>query len=175
MDESTSPLKTAKPSRSEARGAKAQPTKPSKEAPGLREGTNSASRSKDGPATTKDEHNLSSQGSRGTGKTPTDYPQDKGRGRSRRLTGRTSSGERVKGKAVGQQQLPAGQAPESRASVSAGQSPSEGREAGTALVPSIPEKVLTAQTNSCKAASLKDKSLGVLSANIFFLTPCALT
>ncbi|KAG7257853.1 hypothetical protein CRUP_007426 [Coryphaenoides rupestris] len=61
----------------------------------------------------KEPHSGGSQGprsggaGRGTAAAVTsDGPQDKGRGRSRRLTGRTSSGDRGKGKPPGQQQQP---------------------------------------------------------------------
>ncbi|KAM4629544.1 terminal uridylyltransferase 4 [Polymixia lowei] len=160
MDESTSPTKTVKPSRNEARGAKALPNKPNKEPPAQREGTKSACRSKESLSTTKDDHNLGSQGSRGPGKTTTDIPQDKGRGRPRRLTGRTSSGERGKGKVAGPQQQLTGQAVDSRASLSVGRSPSGGRETSSAALPFTPEKGLPEQPKSTKATPVKEKSLG---------------
>uniref|UniRef100_UPI003AAA676E terminal uridylyltransferase 4 isoform X1 n=1 Tax=Centroberyx gerrardi TaxID=166262 RepID=UPI003AAA676E len=160
MDESTSPIKTVKPSRNEARGARALPTKPNKEAPAQREGIKSAGRNKESLTTTKDDHNIGSQGSRGPGKTSTDSPQDKGRGKPRRLTGRTSSGERGKGKVAGPQQQLAAQAPDSRASLSAGRSPSGSRETSSAAVPSTPEKGRTEQTKATKATVVKDKSHG---------------
>ncbi|KAM3875768.1 terminal uridylyltransferase 4 [Diretmus argenteus] len=167
MDESTSPIKTVKPSHSEARGAKALSTKPNKEAPAQRDGTKSAGCSKESLATTKDDHGTSSQGSRGPGKTSTDGPQDKGRGRPRRLTGRTSSGERSKGKVAGPQQQLAMQAPDARASPSAGSSPSRSRDAGSAVVPSAPERE---QTKSTKAAPMKEKTHGVKATALMSLS-----
>ncbi|CAL8255321.1 unnamed protein product [Merluccius merluccius] len=122
MDESTGASKTLKPSRAPATRAGARApmaTKPhnnnnngggggggNKEPQPQRDGTKSAGRSNNDPGkATREEHSAGGQGSRGgPGRGNPDSPQDKGRGRPRRLTGRTSSGDRGKGKAPGQQQ-----------------------------------------------------------------------
>lgn len=156
MDGSRSPVKSVK--QSQPRGAKALSNeKSNKEAPAQREGTKSA----------KDEHNVGSQGSRGPGKTSADT-SDKRRGRPSRLarlTGRTSSGERGKGKVAGpqqQQQQLAAQAPDCRASLSADSSPSANRETSSPVVPSTPEKGLAEQDKSSTVAPAKEKSHGGL-------------
>lgn len=148
MDQSTSPVKTVR--QSQLRGAKALPGERSrKEASVQKEGLKPGPRSKENFTAAKDEH-ISSQVSRGPGKTSTDTPQDKRRGRPprlTRLTGRTSSGERGKGRVASshQQQLVA-LAP-------ADSSPSAGRET------SSPERGLTEQKSS-GGAGAKERSHG---------------
>ncbi|KAM6962727.1 terminal uridylyltransferase 4 [Aplochiton taeniatus] len=159
MDESTSLSKSVKPTHSEARGAKALPSKVIKEATAQRESRNSANHSKERVKSAKDENNIVSQGSRGAGKIPSGSPQNIGKGKSRRLTGRTSSGERGKGKLADQQQL-AVQSPGRRGSLTSGWSPSGGRDPGTKVVPSRPEKGHIEQAKSSKATAVKDKFLG---------------
>ncbi|XP_031430304.1 terminal uridylyltransferase 4 isoform X3 [Clupea harengus] len=97
MEESRSPQKSVKPSRGEARGAKAPTSKTLKDTPLLRDPTKAPGRTKDNISRARDDHR-DSQGVHGTGRTAARSPQDQGRGKPRRLTGRTSSGERVKGK-----------------------------------------------------------------------------
>lgn len=167
MDKSISPVKSVK--QSQPRGAKALSNeKSNKETPAQREGTKSAPRRQENPPAAKDEHNIGSLGGRGAGKTFTDIPQDKRRGRPSRLTrltGRTSSGERGKGKAASsQQQHLVAQAPDSRASVSADSSPSASRETNSPAVPGTHEKGLTAQAKSSTVAPAKEKSHGVKAA-----------
>ncbi|XP_070688136.1 terminal uridylyltransferase 4 [Pempheris klunzingeri] len=164
MDESKSPVKAVK--QSQPRGGKAlSGEKSNKEAPVLRDVTKSAPRSKE--TLTKDEHNIGIQGGRGPGKTLTDIPQDKRRGRPSRLTrltGRTSSGERSKGKVLSSQQQLVAQAPDSRASLSADSSPSANRETKSPAVPGTPEKGLTEQAKSSAAGPAKEKSHGAKAA-----------
>ncbi|XP_028259272.1 terminal uridylyltransferase 4 [Parambassis ranga] len=147
MDQSTSPVKTVR--QSQLRGAKALPGERSlKEASVQKEGLKPGPRSKEKFTAAKDEHIISSQVSRGPGKTSTDTLQDKRRGRPprlTRLTGRTSSGERGKGRvASSQQQQLVAPAP-------ADSSPSAGRETGS------PERGLTEQRSS-GGAGAKEKS-----------------
>lgn len=149
MEESKSPLKSVKTSRNEARGVKAPSTKSLKEVPAQKEGTRSASRSKENVTVAKDGHKEA--GSHGLGKGPIDGPQDQGRGKPRRLTGRTSSGERGKGKAGGQQQ--AGQVPNSRALPAP--------DSGPTVVPKAPKEGPAKETKSSKAAHVKEKPIGV--------------
>lgn len=169
MDESRSPVKSVK--QSQPRGAKALSSeKSNKEAPAQREGTKSAPRSKENLTAAKDEHNISGQGGRGPGKTFTDIPQDKRRGRPSRLTrltGRTSSGERGKGKVASSQQQLVAQAPDSRASLSADSSPSANRETCSPAVPGTPEKGLKEQARSSTVAPAKEKSHGGFSRCFF--------
>ncbi|XP_040896194.1 terminal uridylyltransferase 4 [Toxotes jaculatrix] len=166
MDESISPVKSVK----HPRGAKALSSeKASKEAPTQREGTKSVPRSKENLTIAKDEHNIGSQGSRGQGKTSTDTPQDRRRGRPSRLTrltGRTSSGERGKGKVASSQQQLAAQTPDSRASLSTDSSPSASRETNSPVVPGTPEKGLAAQAKSSSVTPAKEKSHGVKAAGL---------
>ncbi|XP_044055274.1 terminal uridylyltransferase 4 isoform X2 [Siniperca chuatsi] len=166
MDESLSPVKSVK--QSQPRGAKALfSEKSNKEAPAQREGTKSAPRRQENLTAVKDEHNIGSQGSRGQGKTFTDIPQDKKRGRPSRLTrltGRTSSGERGKGKVASSQQQLVARAPDSRASLSADSSPSASRETSSPALLGTPEKGLTEQTKSSIVAPAKEKSHGVKAA-----------
>ncbi|KAL2089929.1 hypothetical protein ACEWY4_014617 [Coilia grayii] len=97
MEESKSPLKSVKPSRGEARGPKAAASKNLKDTPLLRDPTKGPGRTKDSIARARDDHR-DNQGTHITGRTAAGSPQDQGRGKPRRLTGRTSSGERGKGK-----------------------------------------------------------------------------
>lgn len=168
---------------SQPRGAKASPNeKSNREALAQREGAKSAgSRSKESPtattaaaaaaATTRDEHNVGVHGSRGPGKTSADAT-DKRRGRSSRLTrltGRTSSGERGKGKVAGphqpQQQLVA-HAADARSrleTLSADSSSSAHRETNSPVVPRTPERGLAEPDKGfTAAASAKEKSHGGL-------------
>lgn len=159
MDESKSPVKSGK--QSQPRGAKALSSeKSNKEIPVQREGTGSAPRRQENLNAAKDEHNI---GSRGPGKTFADIPQDKRRGRPSRLTrltGRTSSGERGKGKVASSQQQLVAQAPDSRVSLSADSSPSANRETSSPAVHGTPEKGLTEQAKSSILAPAKEKSHG---------------
>ncbi|XP_074524138.1 terminal uridylyltransferase 4 isoform X2 [Halichoeres trimaculatus] len=164
MDEPKSPLKSSK--QSQPRGAK-QGEKSNKEAPAQREGTKSAPRRQENLPAAKDEHNLGSQGSRGPGKTFTDTPLDKRRGRPSRLTrltGRTSSGERGKGKVASPQQPLMAQAVDSRASLSADSSPSANRETSPPAALGASEKGLAERARSSTAAPAKEKSQGAKTA-----------
>ncbi|XP_056131805.1 terminal uridylyltransferase 4 isoform X2 [Lampris incognitus] len=166
MDESSSPVKPAKPCRSESKGAKPLSNKPNKEASAQRESTKSASRSKENLTTGKDDHDVGTQGNRKPGKTTTDIPQDRGKGRPRRLTGRTNSGERCKGKVAGPQQHPVGQGSDLKVSLSAGRSPSDGSETTSVVLPGTPDKGLTEQTKSTKAISVKEKCIGAKTGSL---------
>ncbi|XP_016430343.1 terminal uridylyltransferase 4 isoform X3 [Sinocyclocheilus rhinocerous] len=86
MEDPKSPVKVVKPSRSS--GGKASSSKPQ------RESAKVPSRSKDAVPRVKEEI----QGGPSTGRTCTGSPQEPGKGKARRLTGRTNSGERGKGK-----------------------------------------------------------------------------
>lgn len=162
MDESRSPVKSVK--QSQPRGAKTSSSeKSNKEASVQREGNKSAPRSRENLAAAKDEHYISSQVNRGPGKTCADYPQDRRRGRPSRLTrltGRTSSGERGKGRLAGTQQQLVAQAPDSRASLSADSSPLTNRETSSPVVPATSVKGLAEQTRSSTGAQAKEKSHG---------------
>ncbi|XP_056234383.1 terminal uridylyltransferase 4 [Seriola aureovittata] len=166
MDESISPVKPVK--QSQPRGAKALSSeKSNKEASVQREGTKSAARSRENLTTAKDEHSLGYQGSRGQGKASADTPQDKRRGRPSRLTrltGRTSSGERGKGKVASSQQQLATRAPDFRSSVSADSSPSANRETNSPVVPGTPEKGLAELAKTSTVTPAKEKSYGLKAA-----------
>lgn len=97
MEESKSPLKSIKPSRGEIRGTKSTASKTLKDTPLLRDPTKGPSRIKDNISRARDDHR-DSQGTHSSGRMAAGSPQDQGRGKARRLTGRTSSGERGKGK-----------------------------------------------------------------------------
>ncbi|CAG5862954.1 unnamed protein product [Menidia menidia] len=155
MDDSVSPVKSVK--QSQSRGTKALSThKSNKETSMQREGTKSAAHSKE-----KDDHNSgSSQVSGAAGKTFTDSPLDKKRGRPTRLarlTGRTSSGERGKGRGASSQNPLAAQAPESRAAVSADSSSSANRESSPPVAPATPEKGLAGQSRSSTGGLAKER------------------
>lgn len=165
MEESKNPLKSVKHSRNEAKGAKASSSassRPLKEAPAQRVCPKPATacRSKENITTAREDHK--DQGSnRGTGRASTASPQDPGK--PRRLTGRTSSGERRKGMVGlgGQQQ--AGQGGDARAMVATGGSPAGGgRDTGAGTVATSSDDVLTAQTKTPKMGPLKEKSPGAL-------------
>ncbi|CAK6976408.1 terminal uridylyltransferase 4 isoform X3 [Scomber scombrus] len=184
MDGSRSPVKSVK--QSQPRGAKASPNeKSNREALAQREGAKSAgSRGKENPTATatttsaaaaaaaaRDEHNVGVHGSRGPGKTSADT-SDKRRGRSSRLTrltGRTSSGERGKGKVAGPQQQHLQQlvahAPDARSrleTLSTDSSSSAHREINSPVVPRTPERGLAELERSFTAAALaKEKSHGL--------------
>ncbi|XP_041646970.1 terminal uridylyltransferase 4 isoform X2 [Cheilinus undulatus] len=166
MDESKSPVKSGK--HSQPRGAKASSSeKSNSEAPAQREGTRSATRRQENVTAAKDEHNIGTQVGRGSGKTFSDTPQDKRRGRPSRLirlTGRTSSGERGKGKVASLQQQLVAQAVDSRASVSADSSPSANREISSPAALGTPEKALAEKAKSVTAVPAKEKSQGVKAA-----------
>lgn len=86
MEDPKSPVKVIKPSRSS--GGKPSSSKPQRESVKL------PSRSKDAIPRVKEEI----QGGPSTGRNRTGSPQEPGKGKARRLTGRTNSGERGKGK-----------------------------------------------------------------------------
>lgn len=159
MDKSKSPIKSGK--QFQPRGTKPLSNeKSNKEAPAQRESTKTATRRQENLTASKDEHTI---GSRGPGKTLTDIPQDRRRGRSSRLTrltGRTSSGERGKGKLASSHQQLVAQVPESRASLSADSSPSANRQPNFSAVPGTLEKSLTEQAKTSFVAPTKEKSHG---------------
>ncbi|XP_037325740.2 terminal uridylyltransferase 4 isoform X1 [Pungitius pungitius] len=161
MDESKSPVKSFK--QSQPRGPKALSSeKSNKEAPAQRDGTKSATRSTDNLNAAKDDHN--SRGSCEPSKTFADIPQDKRRGRPSRvtrLTGRTSSGERGKGKVASSQQKPVAQDPDTRVSISADGSSSANRETSSPVVPGTPERGPTELHCSPVVVQTKEKSYGV--------------
>ncbi|XP_064859289.1 terminal uridylyltransferase 4-like [Oncorhynchus nerka] len=123
MEESKSPLKSVKPSHNEAKGAKASSSassRPLKETPAQRECPKPATacRSKEHITAAREEHK--DQGSNcGTGRASTASPHDPGRGKPRRPTGRTNSGERGKVRLEGQRQ----QRGDARPSLVTGRSP----------------------------------------------------
>ncbi|XP_068445814.1 terminal uridylyltransferase 4 [Clinocottus analis] len=168
MDESKNPVKSVK--HSQPRGPKALSTdKSNKEAPAQTDGTKSATCSNENLTAAKDEHNIGGQGSRGPGKTFTEIPQDKRRGRPSRLTrltGRTSSGEREKGKVASSQQKLVAQDPDSRVSISADSSPSAHRETSSPVVSGTPEKGPTELQCSSSVVPAKEKSHGVKVASL---------
>uniref|UniRef100_A0A4W4EF55 CCHC-type domain-containing protein n=1 Tax=Electrophorus electricus TaxID=8005 RepID=A0A4W4EF55_ELEEL len=96
MEETRSPLKSAKQARSAAPNASSKSQKD----------TSSQRDAGKTPGRTKDRVSRA----RGDGQgVHTGSPQDQGRARSRRLTGRTSSGERDKGKSEGSERRPGGE------------------------------------------------------------------
>lgn len=165
MEESKKPLKSVKHSRNEAKGAKASSSassRPLKEAPAQRVCPKPATacRSKENITTAREDHK--DQGNNcgtGTGRASTASPQDPGRGKPRRLTGRTSSGERGKVRLEGLQQ----QRGDARPSLVTGRSPAGvgvDRDTGaTGMVATSSEEGLTLQT---KTSPLKEKSPGEL-------------
>ncbi|XP_056459733.1 terminal uridylyltransferase 4 isoform X1 [Gadus chalcogrammus] len=181
MDESTSGSKTVKPSRTPVRAGPRGPmaTKPiinnssNKEPQPPRDVTKSAGRSNNDPSkATRESHSAGNQGGYGgLGRGNTDSHQDKGRGRPRRLTGRTSSGDRGKGKAPGQQQqqqqqqLP-GQVTHPSAPLSASRGPpGGGRESGSsssvvlcATERGIPEQARANQGKASQGESIEKGS-----------------
>ncbi|KAG7459159.1 terminal uridylyltransferase 4 isoform X1 [Solea senegalensis] len=165
MDVSKSAVKSVK--LSQPRGAKAPSNEKSKKDPPLqREGNKPAPRSKENPIA-RDDHNIGSQGTRGQGKTSTDNPQEKRRGRSSRLTrltGRTSSGERGKGKVVSSQQQLTAPAPSQRAALSADSSPSAHRETTSPVLLGTLEKGVAEHVKSSVAAPAKEKFHGLTAA-----------
>lgn len=168
MDESKCPVKSGK--QSQPRGAKPfSNEKSNKEALAQREGGKTATRRQENLTAAKHEHNIES---RGPGKTFTDIPQDKRRGRPSRLTrltGRTSSGERGKGKVASSHQQLVPQVPDSRVSLSADSSPSANREPSSAAVPGTHEKGFTEQAKSSIVAPAKEKSHGDFAGYVFLL------
>lgn len=86
MEDPKSPVKVVKPSRSSV--GKVSSSKPQ------RESMKVTGRCKDGVPRVKEEI----QGSHSGGRTCTGSPQEQGKGKTRRLTGRTNSGERGRGK-----------------------------------------------------------------------------
>ncbi|XP_008336747.1 terminal uridylyltransferase 4 isoform X3 [Cynoglossus semilaevis] len=138
MDKSTSPAKSVRAS--QARGAKALSNeKSNKEVSVQREG---------GQATC------------GQGKSSTETPQERRRGRPSRLTrlsGRTSSGERGKTRVANSQQQLTPKDPDCRPSVSADSSPSAKRDPSP-VVPGTPERGLRDQARSSIPASAQEKS-----------------
>lgn len=149
MDESKTAAKSAK--QSQPRGAKLlSKEKSNKEASAPRDDTRTASRRQENLNTAKNED---CSGGRGPSKTLIDTPQDKRRGRTSRLTrltGRTSSGERGKGKTASSHHQLVAQASDSRGSHSADNSPLATREPSSLPVPDIPKKGLKEQARNCK-------------------------
>ena len=168
MDGSKSPVKSGK--HSQPKGAKGlSKEKSNKEAPVQRDGNKTTTRRQENLIAAKDEHNMVS---RGPGKTLTDIPQDKRRGRSSRitrLTGRMSPGESRKGIVVSSHQQLLAQVPDSRLCQSADSSPSANREASSPTVPSTPEKNFTEEAKSSNVAPAKEKPHGGISN--MFLSP----
>ncbi|XP_041861938.1 terminal uridylyltransferase 4 isoform X2 [Melanotaenia boesemani] len=159
MDESMSPVKSVK--QSQSRGAKTLSSQ--------KEGTKSAPSSKENLIAAKDEHNIGSQVSRASGKAFTDNSLDKKRGRPARLarlTGRTSSGERGKGRAAGSQHQLVAQTPESRTAQSAESRSLAKRETSSPLLPGTPERGLAGQAKSSTGAPGKEKSHAVKAATL---------
>ncbi|XP_076010555.1 terminal uridylyltransferase 4 [Genypterus blacodes] len=159
MDEPTSPEKQVKAPRSEPRGAKALS---SKQAPAHREGPRTAGHSKENLAAPKDERNLGVQGGRGPGRASTESPQEKKKGRICRPPGRTSSGERGRGKVAGpqqQQQQPGSQ--DCTTPLPAERTPPVYRETASPVAPRTPGGGLVEQA---RAAPAKDHALMELRA-----------
>ncbi|KAM9364181.1 terminal uridylyltransferase 4 isoform 2-T2 [Pholidichthys leucotaenia] len=129
MDKPASPVKSVK--RSQSSRAKALPSENSnKEGSTQKDGAKPVVHSTENLATARVEQNADSQVSQGPGRTPTDPPQDRRKGRPTKLTrlgGRTGSGERGKGKPVSSQHLVLKDLG-SRASVSTDSSPSVKKE-----------------------------------------------
>ncbi|KAM4574604.1 terminal uridylyltransferase 4 [Fundulus diaphanus] len=154
MEESVNSARAAR--QSQPRGAKASPgQKPN------RDGVKSALRSKENLAGGKEDRSAGGLLTRGPGSTFPDNSQDKKRGRPARLTGRTSSGERSKGKAANSQPQP----PESKTPRPAdGGGPSANRETNAPVLPTPPERALTQQARGSTGAPARDKSHAVKDA-----------
>ncbi|KAM4548007.1 terminal uridylyltransferase 4 isoform 2-T2 [Odontesthes bonariensis] len=152
MDDSVSPVKSLK--QPQSRGARALSTqKSNKETSVQRERTKSAPRSKENLTAAKEDYYTGGQVSGGPGKTFTDNPLDKKRGRPSRLTrltGRTSSGERGKGRAASSQQQLAAQA-------SADSSSSANREISSPVAPGTPERGHAGPAKGSTGAPAKEK------------------
>lgn len=163
MDKSTSPAKSVRAS--QARGAKALSNeKSNKEVSVQREGTKPATtlNSRGNPTEVKDERTIGGQATCGQGKSSTETPQERRRGRPSRLTrlsGRTSSGERGKTRVANSQQQLTPKDPDCRPSVSADSSPSAKRDPSP-VVPGTPERGLRDQARSSIPASAQEKSHG---------------
>ncbi|KAL1022737.1 hypothetical protein UPYG_G00031670 [Umbra pygmaea] len=164
MEESKSPLKSVKSSRSEARGSKAPASascSPLKETPAQRDSTGPkltlVCQSKENTTARED---YKTQGSNsGTGRASITSPPEQGRVKPRRLTGRTNSGERRKSKVglVGQHQQ-VGLCGDSKPSLAtACSSASGGKDRVAAMVSTSPEEGVTPQT---KMGPVKEKSPG---------------
>ncbi|XP_051515437.1 terminal uridylyltransferase 4-like isoform X2 [Myxocyprinus asiaticus] len=144
MDDSKSPVKVVKPSRSN-RGNNSS-SKPQRENP------KAPSRSKDGVPRVKEDL----QGSRSSGRTRTGSPQEPEKAKARRLTGRTNSGERGKGKTQAQLSEARQQAQESKIP---GRGSGPGKDAGSTSLPSTHEERESSMENS--TITDKDKTPGV--------------
>lgn len=155
MDESKSPVKQSQP-----RGPKVLSSEKSNvKAPAQRDGTKSANHHNITAA--KDGHY--SHGSCEPGKTLADIPQDRRRGRPSRITrqtGRTSSGEKGKGKVASSQQKPVAQDPDTRVSISADSTSSANRETSSPVAPGTPEKGHTELHCSPIVVQTKENSHG---------------
>ncbi|XP_051518860.1 terminal uridylyltransferase 4-like [Myxocyprinus asiaticus] len=138
MEDPKSPMKVVKPSRS-SRGNTSS-SKPQRENP------KTPSRSKDTIPRVKEDVK---QGSHSSGRTRTGSPQEQGKGKARRLTGRTNSGERGKGKTEARQQALESKTP--------GRGSGPGKDAGSTPLPSTRQD--TSMQNSIITA--EDKTPGV--------------
>ncbi|XP_038142985.1 terminal uridylyltransferase 4 isoform X1 [Cyprinodon tularosa] len=147
MEESVGSVKALK--QSQSRGAKASSSqRPNKE------GVKSALRSKENLTAAKDERNAGSLVTRAPGGPFSDSSLDKKRGRLSRLTGRTSSGERAKGK-VGNAQPAESSLPHPGDGSS---SSSANREKTASVSPGTPERALTEQAKSSTGTPARDKA-----------------
>lgn len=155
MEESVSSVKAVK--QSQSRGAKASSNQKSN-----REGVKSTLRSKENLAATKDDRNAGGPMSRVPGGAAPDNPLDKKRGRPSRLSGRTSSGERGKGKVANAQP----QLPESKTLHPAdGTGGSSANGEPSAPVSTVtPERALTERAKSSSGTPAREKAHAVKAA-----------
>ncbi|XP_037397336.1 terminal uridylyltransferase 4 isoform X1 [Pygocentrus nattereri] len=152
MEENRSPLKSGRP----ARSAGGKNTKGQKDAASQRDSGKAGGRGKEGVSRVRDE----GQGSHGGGRTLTGSPQDQGRAsKSRRLTGRTNSGERVKGKPAAQQAEGRQQAQDSKAAGRGGAA--KGQLAHQGLL--SPPEGSSSHNKPSRLAAAKDRQAGEVS------------
>lgn len=140
MEDPKSPIRVVKPSRSNRGGGSSSRSQ--------KDNAKAPRQSKDPVLRVKEEF----QGGHSGGRTNTGSPQEQGRGKARRLTGRTNSGERGKGKT--QQSDARQQTPERK---TPGRNGGLNKDVGATPLPSTPEENLTQKD----IVMAKDKMPGV--------------
>nr|XP_055045307.1 terminal uridylyltransferase 4 [Misgurnus anguillicaudatus] len=140
MEDPKSPIKVVKPSRSNRGGASSSKSQ--------KDSAKSPRQSKDAVLRVKEEF----LGGHNSGRTNSGGPQEQGRGKARRLTGRTNSGERGKGKT--QQSDARQQAQENK---TPGRNGGQRKDMGAAPLPSTPEE----NSSQKNVVTAKDKMHGV--------------
>lgn len=153
MEDPKSPVKVVRPSRSNRGGGSSSKAQ--------KDNAKASRQSKDAVLRVKEEF----QGGHSGGRTNTGSPQEQGRGKARRLTGRTNSGERGKGKT-----------PQSDARQQTSESKTPGRNSGVSKdatpLPSTPEENSTQKD----IVMAKDKMPGgkIQTDSLVFVCGCVL-